>query len=107
MSHHPTELMVLDPMPLPATSSRIVKGDGDDPVVMFTGYAKLTGRVGGTQVAPVVQAKAGAVPLVIDVTLPLVENIPTSASVADPELNVVAAVVTCQPAPVPVASSTT
>src|ERR1022692_199688 len=76
-------------------------------VVMPTGYVVVS--VGCVHVDPVRQAVAGAVVAVIEPTLPLVENVPPSASVLGeppPVLNCVAEMVTFQPGAVPVASST-
>src|ERR1017187_5881536 len=76
-------------------------------VVMPTGYVVVS--VGSVHVDPVRQAVAGAVAAVIEPTLPLVENVPPSASVLGeppPVVNCVAEMVTFQPGAVPVASST-
>src|ERR1017187_3622956 len=74
---------------------------------MATGYTDVS--VGTVHVAPEVQAPVGAVVATAEVMLPLVENVPAFTSVAAGLIlvNVVAETVTFQPAPLPVASSTT
>jgi hypothetical protein len=71
---------------------------------MATGYVVVS--VGSVHVDPEEQAAVGAVVAVIEVVLPVVENVPVSGSVTVPVVNVVAETVTCQPAPDPVASPT-
>jgi hypothetical protein len=65
-------------------------------VVMATGYVVvLAGRM---QVASPLQLAEGAVVAVIEDVLPFVTNVPVSGNVCEPSVNVVAEVVTCQPA---------
>src|SRR5216683_5723341 len=83
----------------------MVTAVGDDAaVVMATGYVVVS--VGSVHVDPEEQAAVGAVTAEIEVLLPVVENVPAFASVTLPVVNVVAETVTCQPAPLPVASLT-
>src|ERR1039457_475758 len=75
---------------------------------MATGYVTPV-SVGTVHVAPEVQAAVGPVVATAEVILPLVENVPVFASVAVVGTvleNVGAETVTCQPAQLPVASST-
>src|ERR1022692_72959 len=74
-------------------------------VVMATGY--VVSSVGSVHASAGEQAAVGAVMAEIEVMLPVVENVPAFARVTLPLVaNCVAEMVTCQPAPVPVASST-
>src|SRR5580658_687336 len=83
----------------------MVKDSGaDGAVVMATGYVVVS--VGSVHVDPEEQAAVGAVVAASEVTLPVVTNVVAFGSVTVPVVNVVAVTVTCQPAPLPVASST-
>jgi hypothetical protein len=65
--------------------------------------------VGSVHVVDGEQAAVGYPAVMLEVRLPLVENVPVSASFGVPvpvEVNVVAETVMCQPAAVPVASTT-
>jgi hypothetical protein len=76
-------------------------------VVRATGY--VVGAVvwvGTVHVLPVVHAVVGYPEAVLEERLPSVENVPVFASDKGPVVNVVAEVVTCHPAPDPVASTT-
>src|ERR1035438_5329629 len=77
------------------------------PVTMATGYVVVS--VGSVHVDPAWQVALGPTVAVSEPRLPLVENVVASASrlgVPPPVVNCVAATVTCQPAAVPVESST-
>jgi hypothetical protein len=62
--------------------------------------------VGTVQARATTQAAVGALAEVTEPVLPLNTKVPMFGNVFEPEVNVVAAVVMCQPAPVPVASRT-
>jgi hypothetical protein len=73
-------------------------------VVMPTGYVvEFVGRV---HVVPAAHVAVGAAVAEIEVVLPVVTNVPVSGNVWVPFVKVVAEAVTCQPAPLPVASLT-
>ena len=76
----------------------------DAAVVIATGY--VVEFVGSVHVVDAAHVAVGAVVPVADVTLPVVTNVPVFGSVWVPFVNVVADAVTCQPAPLPVASLT-
>jgi hypothetical protein len=82
-------------------------GGADVAVVISTGY--VVGAVvwvGTVHVDDAVHAVVGYPVAVLETRLPLVENVPVFASDKGPVVNVVAEVVTCHPAPDPVASTT-
>jgi hypothetical protein len=76
----------------------------DAAVVIATGY--VVEFVGSVHVVDAAHVAVGAVVSATDVTLPVVTNVPVFGSVWVPFVNVVADAVTCQPAPLPVASLT-
>src|SRR5712692_7743790 len=93
---------VTGPSPEPADTSQTSTGAGDEAaVVIATGYVVV--MTGGVQL--VEHDSLGTVVALADETLPVSANVPEFGRVWLPLVNVVAAMVICQPAPVPVSSS--